>query len=122
MLRGINEEKKGVRSSKGKTVHDFFLPPGSKILVCSYVNLRREGMDGYIMEFNNIVRVVYGVTGDVGVEMLPVCPVVFEGLDMKGGGADLSAAELDWMGWGENGKKSCGEAGCNRGGGGRVRW
>jgi hypothetical protein len=47
-------------------------------MVCSYVNLRREGMDGYIRE-------VYGVTGDVGVEVLPGCPVVFEGLDRKGG-------------------------------------
>ena len=46
--------------------------------------MRREGIDGYITEFNNMVREVYGVTGDVGVEVLPVCPVVFEGLDRKG--------------------------------------
>jgi hypothetical protein len=36
------------------------------------LNLRREGIDGYITEFNNMVREVYGVTGDVGMEVLPV--------------------------------------------------
>jgi hypothetical protein len=110
MLRGINEEKRDYDRARGKRIHDFFLPPGSKIMVCSYVNLRREGMDGYITEFNNMVRKVYGVTGDVGVEVLPVCPVVFEGLDRKGGG-ELICQLQSWIGWvGENtGRKAVGK-------------
>jgi hypothetical protein len=41
----------------------FFPASGSKILVASYVHLRREGLDGYIADFNNMVRDVWGVTG-----------------------------------------------------------
>jgi hypothetical protein len=36
MMRVINEEKRDMDRSKGKRVHNFFLPPGSKILVNKY--------------------------------------------------------------------------------------
>ncbi len=62
----INDEKRDMDRSKGKRVHNFFLPPGSKILVASYVHLRREGLDGYIADFNNMVRDVWGVTKTMG--------------------------------------------------------
>jgi len=97
MLRVINEEKRDMDKSKGKRVHDFFLPPGSKILVASYVHLRREGLDGYIADFNNMVRDVWGVTGDSGVEVLPVCPVIWEGLDDRG--RELIHGLQDWIKW-----------------------
>ncbi len=56
-----------------------------------------------------MVREVYGVTGDVGVEVLPVCPVVFEGLDRKGG--ELICQLQSWIRWvGENtGRKAEGK-------------
>jgi hypothetical protein len=97
MLRVINEEKREMDKSKGKRVHDFFLPPGSKILVASYVHLRREGLDGYIADFNNMVREVWGVSGDSGIEVLPVCPVVWEGLDERG--RELIHGLQDWIKW-----------------------
>jgi hypothetical protein len=97
MLKVINEEKREMDKSKGKRIHDFFLPPGSKILVASYVHLRREGLDGYIADFNNMVREVWGVTGDSGIEVLPVCPVVWEGLDERG--RELIHGLQDWIKW-----------------------
>jgi hypothetical protein len=39
--------------------------------VSSYFHLRREGLDGYISDFNNMVRAVWEVTGDSGIEVLP---------------------------------------------------
>jgi hypothetical protein len=36
--------------------HDFFLAEGSKILVVNYAHLRREGIEGYILDFNNMIR------------------------------------------------------------------
>jgi hypothetical protein len=33
ILRGINEEKRDYDKARGKRIHDFFLPPGSKIMV-----------------------------------------------------------------------------------------
>ncbi len=97
MLKVINEEKRDMDRSKGKRVHDFFLPPGSKILVASYVHLRREGLDGYIADFNNMVREMWGMTGDSGVEVLPVCPVIWEGLDERG--RELIHGLQDWIKW-----------------------
>jgi hypothetical protein len=38
---------------------------GSKIMVGSYVHLRREGLEGYIESFNGMVSEVFGVTGDM---------------------------------------------------------
>jgi hypothetical protein len=101
-------------------VHDFFIPPGSKILVTSYVHLRREGLDGYIVDFKNMVRAVREVTGDSGIEVLPVCPVVYEGLDEVGG--RLISGLQDWIRWisEEGGKKSISHLAET--GGGKLCW
>ena len=106
ILRRLNEEKRDFDKGRGKRIHDFFIPPGSKILVSSYVHLRREGLDGYISDFNNMVRAVWEVTGDSGIEILPVCPVVYEGLDEVGG--RLISGVQDWIRWisEEGGRKS----------------
>ena len=67
----------------------------SKILVGSYTNLRREGLEGYISEFNNMVKDSWGLMGDIGVEVLPFVPVVYKGIDSMGGGAAGRLQELD---------------------------
>ncbi len=95
ILKRLNEEKRDFDKGRRKMVHDFFIPPGSKILVTSYVHLRREGLDGYIADFKNMVRAVWEVTGDSGIEVLPVCLVVYEGLDEVGG--RLISGLQDWI-------------------------
>ncbi len=44
-----------------------------------------------------MVRAVWEVTGDSGIEVLPVCPVVYEGLDEVGG--RLISGIQDWIRW-----------------------
>jgi hypothetical protein len=66
MLRRLNEDKKESDWELGRRPHDFFLPNGSKILVGSYTHLRREGLDGYVEDFGQMVRDVWQVTGDRG--------------------------------------------------------
>ncbi len=56
ILRKINLDKRAADRQAGKRDHDFFLPNGSKVLVASYVHLRREGLDGYVGDFNTMVR------------------------------------------------------------------
>jgi hypothetical protein len=97
MLRRINEDKREHDKEQGKRPHEFFLPNGSKILVSSYCHLRKEGIEGYINDFSNMVKDIWNVTKDTGIEVLPCCPVVFEGLD-KVGGEQVSALR-DWIGW-----------------------
>ena len=46
ILKRLNKEKKEWDRECGRRAHDFFLPNGSKILVGSYTNLRREGLGG----------------------------------------------------------------------------
>ncbi len=102
LLKKINADKREFDKGRGKRIHDFFIPPGSKILVSSYVHLRREGLDGYISDFNKMVRGVWEVTGDTGIEVLPVCPVIFDGIDEIGG--RLLSGLQDWIRWiGEEG-------------------
>ncbi len=67
LLRTLNEDKRYFDKGRGKRIHDFFIPPGSKILVSSYVYLRREGLDGYISDFNKMVRRMWEVAGDSGI-------------------------------------------------------
>ncbi len=73
------------------------MPAGSKILVGSYVHLRREGLEGYMDSFNNMVREVFSVTGDIGIEVLPFVPVVFDGIDEIGRG--LIGGVQEWIKW-----------------------
>jgi hypothetical protein len=99
ILRRINEEKREADRYGGRREHEFFVPNGSKILVGSYVHLRREGLQGYVEDFNNMVGEVQRVTGDTGIEVLSVVPVCFEGLDPVGrellGGLKM---RVEWMG------------------------
>ena len=64
--------------------HDFFLPNGSKVLVGSYANLRRDGLEGYVSDFNNMVKDYWSLMGDIGVEILPYVPVIYKGIDRTG--------------------------------------
>jgi len=97
MLRRLNEDKKESDWEFGRRPHDFFLPNGSKILVGSYTHLRREGLDGYVEDFAQMVRDVWQVTGDIGVEVLPFVPVVYERLDKEGG--LLLSGVKSWIKW-----------------------
>jgi hypothetical protein len=81
ILDRVNREKREADKKRGKRMHEFFVPNGSKILVGSYVHLRREGLEGYVTDFNTMLRAVREVAGDTGIEVLPVAPVVFEGVD-----------------------------------------
>jgi hypothetical protein len=97
ILRKINLDKRAADRQAGKRDHDFFLPNGSKVLVASYVHLRREGLDGYVGDFNTMVRNVKGVTGRAGIEVLPVVPVVREGIDVVG--RELITGLREWIRW-----------------------
>ena len=57
--------------------------------------MRREGLEGYISEFNNMVKDIWGLMGDIGVEVLPFVPVVYEGIDSMRGEAAGRRQELD---------------------------
>jgi hypothetical protein len=97
ILKKINQDKRMFDKLRGKREHEFFIPSGSKILVGSYIHLRREGLDGYISDFNSMVRDVWTVTGDIGIEVLPFVPVVMEGMDEVG--RDLLGGLKDWVRW-----------------------
>ncbi len=63
----------------------------------SYVHLRREGLDSYVADFNNMVKEVQNVLGDTGIEVLPVVPVCFEGIDDLG--RELLGGVRMWINW-----------------------
>jgi hypothetical protein len=69
----------------------------SSLLVGSYVHLRIEGLEGYIADFNEMVKTVHGVVGNRDIEILPVVPVVREGMDLVG--RELVAMVLEWVDW-----------------------
>jgi hypothetical protein len=96
-LRKINLDKRASDRANGKREHEFFVPNGSKILVASYVHLRKEGLDGYINDFNNMVKNIGGLTGNTGIEVLPVVPVVRDGMDKVG--RDLIGMMREWVNW-----------------------
>jgi len=97
VLGRLNKDKQEYDRQQNRRPHEFFIPNGSKILVGSYVHLRKEGLEGYIADFNNMVKEVWKVTGDTGIEVLPIVPVVFEGLDEVG--TTLISALKDWIKW-----------------------
>ncbi len=97
ILRRIHLDKQEHDREQGKRPHEFFIPNGSKILVGSYTHLRKEGLEGYASDFSNMVKDVWAVTGDIGVEVLPVTPVVFEGIDSEGG--RLISGLKEWIRW-----------------------
>jgi hypothetical protein len=97
VLRKITMDKSAADRAIGKREHEFFLANGSKILVASYVHLRREGLEGYIADFNTMVKNVQGVTGNADIEILPVVPVVREGMDREG--HELVSMLSEWVDW-----------------------
>ncbi len=97
ILRKINLDKRAADRALGKREHEFFIPNGSKILVASYVHLRKEGFEGYVGDFNNMVKNIGGVTGDTGIEVLPVVPVVRDGIDKHG--RELIGMVREWVEW-----------------------
>jgi hypothetical protein len=97
VLRKINLDKKAADRANVKREHDFFMANGSKILVSSYVHLIKEGFEGYIFEFNDMVKNVQGVVGNSDIEILPVVPVVREGMDVVG--HELEAMMREWVEW-----------------------
>ncbi len=97
VLKKINLDKKAADRASGKKEHDFFLANGSKILIASYVHLRKEGLESYIQDFNAMVKSVYGVVGKAEVEVLPVVPVLREGVDEVG--RELVFMLREWVDW-----------------------
>jgi hypothetical protein len=96
-LQKLNTDKRVADKEAGKREHDFFLANGSKILVSSYVHLRREGIEGYINDFNVMVKKIQGVIGRAEIEILPVVPVVREGMDRLG--RELGSMVREWVDW-----------------------
>jgi hypothetical protein len=99
VLQKINLDKKLADKGSGKREHDFFLANDSKILVSSYTHLRKEGIEGYVKDFNQMVKNIQGVAGRADIEILPVVPMVREGMD-KVGRVRLSMVSewIDWIG------------------------
>ena len=54
-------------------------------------------MEGYIGAFNNMVRDVWQVMGDIVVKVLPYVPVVYKVIDTVGG--ELLAGVKNWIQW-----------------------
>ncbi len=69
ILQKINKDKKEADKAMGKREHDFFLANGSKILVSSYVHLRKGGIEAYIEDFNQMVKQVQGIVGRADIEV-----------------------------------------------------
>jgi hypothetical protein len=56
-----------------------------------------EGLEGYVSDFNAMVKELRVVTGDSGIEVLPVAPVVYDGIDDVG--KTLMAGVREWIKW-----------------------
>jgi hypothetical protein len=97
ILKKINDEKRAFDKQRGKREHEFFIPAGSKIMVSSFVHLRREGLDGYMSDFNGMVREVMSITGDIGIEVVPCVPVIFAEMDDIG--RELLGGVREWLRW-----------------------
>ncbi len=97
ILKKINDEKRAFDKQRGKREHEFFIPAGSKIMVTSYVHLRRERLEGYMADFNGMVREVMSITGDIGIEVVPCVPVIFAEMDDVG--RELLGGVREWLCW-----------------------
>jgi hypothetical protein len=97
ILKKINDEKRAFDKQRGKREHEFFIPAGNKIMVTSYVHLRREGLEGYMADFNGMVREVMSITGDIGIEVVPCVPVIFAEMDDTG--RELLGGVREWLCW-----------------------
>jgi hypothetical protein len=97
LLRKINNDKREWDRVNKRKEHDFFLAEGSKIIVTSYAHLRREGIEGYILDFNNMVRECSREIIEYGIEILPCAPTVSSEIDIEG--KMLIAGVQDWISW-----------------------
>jgi len=97
ILRRLNQAKVENDREAGRMPHQFFLPNGSKVLVGSYVHLRKEGLNGYVEDFVGMCKEIWSVTGDTGIEVLPFVPVVYENLEKEGG--LLLSGLRSWVRW-----------------------
>ena len=120
ILKRLDEEKREWDKDSGRRPHDMFIPNGRKILVDSYVHLRREGQEGYISDFNIMVKDIWAITKDFGIEVLPCVHMIYEGIDVMGG--KLPAVVRKWLKWmaEQKGRESIGKLG--RTGGEEVSW
>ncbi len=85
LLRKIKIDKRAADSASRKREHEFFfIPNGGKILVTSYALLGRDRLEGFMMDFNSLVRNVNGAQGMMRIQVLPVVLVVRKGM-VKGG-------------------------------------
>jgi hypothetical protein len=60
------------------------LAEGSKILVTSYAHLRREGIEGYILDFNNMIWDCSREILEFRIEILPYVPTVSSEIGVVG--------------------------------------
>jgi hypothetical protein len=97
LLRKINNEKREWDRKNKKREHEFFVTEGSKVLVCSYAHLRKEGVEGYIQDFNNMIWNFLKDICEKGIELLPCVPTITE--DMDPVGRQLVAGIPDWIEW-----------------------
>ncbi len=72
------------------------------------MHLRKEGIEGYISDFNTMIKNIGGLTGNMGIEVLPVVLVVREGMDQVG--RALIGMVREWVEW--VGKQSGRESVC----------
>jgi hypothetical protein len=97
LLRKINNEKREWDRGNKKREHKFFVTEGSKVIVCSYAHLRKEGVEGYIQDFNNMIWNCSKDMCEKGIEILPCVPTITE--DMDPVGRQLVAGIQDWIEW-----------------------
>jgi hypothetical protein len=97
ILRKLNQEKKEWDRMNKRKEHEYFLQEGSKVIVVSYAQLRRDGIEGYIQEFNNMLRECNREIVEYGIEILPAVPTIGAGIDELG--RIMIAGIQDWIEW-----------------------
>ena len=97
ILRKINEEKREWDRKGNRREHEFFVTEGSKVIVCSYAHLRKEGLEGYIHDFNSMIWNCGKEVGEKGIEILPCAPTITD--DMDDVGKQLVVGLIDWIEW-----------------------
>jgi hypothetical protein len=65
--------------------------------VTSYVLLGRDRLEGFMMDFNSLVRNVNGALGMMRIQVFPVVLVVRKGMDK--GGRELIWDVSEWIRW-----------------------
>jgi hypothetical protein len=97
ILRKLNQEKREWDRMNKRKEHEYFLQEGSTVIVTSYAQFRRDGIEGYIQEFNNMVRECNREIVENAIEILPAVPTIGAGLDELG--RIMIAGIQDWIEW-----------------------